>query len=97
MDERALRPRTGAQIAEPALQAEQLAQALDVAARKRQAAETRRRRPAALVAPTGAARQDAERRDERAEQDRVGQRVWRRLEAAAICVERSQRSPERLR
>jgi len=44
MDERALRTRMRAEIAQPALQHERLAEALDVAARERQLAELQRRR-----------------------------------------------------
>jgi len=88
--------------AKAALQAENLAQPIDIAACQRQLAELQRRRPVALLAfgvgrrRTLGVQRNAEWHDERSEQDRIGQRVWSRLEFPSVRVERGERPPQLL-
>ena len=106
MGQRAFGPRVCREIAKTALQREQLAQPLDVAARQRQLTKLRtfRAPPAAsfrmgrknLPRIVRSALDQPERHDQTAEQDRIRQGVRRRLEPLAIRVDLGKRSPERL-
>ena len=77
--ERPLGAGVGADVAEAALQAQNLPQPLDVAAGERQLAELDPRRTLGFGGPMDARRDErnAERHEQRAEQDRVGQRLRR--------------------
>src|SRR4051812_38823568 len=81
------------------LQAENLAQPLHVAARQLHAAQRGRRlalRLGAVFESTrAAARGQALRHEERAEQDRVRERLRRALEAMTVGIERFEERPER--
>jgi len=90
VDQRALGARVCAGVAQAALKAEHLPQPLDVASCQRQRAKLGCF--LSLVrATTG--RGHAQRHQQAAEQDGVGERVRRRLEPTAVCVQRRERTP----
>jgi len=83
LDERALRPGMRAGVEQAALQAENLAESIDVPSRQRELAELQRRRPVSFL-PFSLGRRrslgvqgNPEWHKERSEQDGIGQRVGR--------------------
>ena len=82
-------------VEQPRQQREDLLQALDVAARDRQQAELDA--PLQRIGVEAGPRADqAERMQQRAGEDRVGQRVGRGVEPLAVAIDRGDRVPERV-
>ncbi len=91
----ALRARRRLEVEQPWLHRHDVLQALDVASRDRQHAELD---PALerICRETRPTTGKAQRVEQRAGEDGVGQRVGRRLESRAVAIQRRDRAPQRV-